>query len=227
MNSEEDNQNIETPSPCNKTSIKKRTPPSAERPNIKRSILEDYQKEGNIAEVKENTLPKDTDDMDVESKTNNDDKKIEDQLQDKNPIEDLTQLDAGTPKVKLTPELLELHRMLNKDWSDKLDQKLDLKLEPLQSSVNEIKANLTTQEDKIEQVMRIKNENIKLNNRCDQMEKENKLLKDHLTTIENHLLENNIILQGINEDTWELNSVLKEKAIHALANTIDADMRQQ
>ena len=59
------------------------------------------------------------------------------------------------------------------------------------------------------------------------MEKENKSLKDRLTVIENHLLENNIILQRINEDSWELNSVLKEKTIHALANTIDADTRQK
>ena len=126
-------------------------------------------------------------------------------------------------KVKLTPELLELHRMLNKDWSDKLDQKLD----PLQTSVNEIKSNLTAQETKIEQVMKIKEENIQLHNQCNQIEKENKTLKDRLTVIENCLLENNIILHGINKDSWELNSVLKEKTIHALANTIDVDTRQQ
>ena len=70
------------------------------------------------------------------------------------------QTNDTSPKVKLTPELLELHRMLNKDWSKKLDQKLD----PLETSVNEIKSNLTTQETKIEQVMKIKEENIKLHN---------------------------------------------------------------
>ena len=140
-----------------------------------------------------------------------------------NKANEMMDINDDTPKVKLTPELLELHRMLNKDWSDKLDQKLD----PLQSSVNEIKVNLTTQENKIEQVMKIKNENIRLHNRCNQMEKENKQLKDRLTVIENHLLENNIILQGITEDNWELNSVLKEKTIHALSDTIEANTRQQ
>ena len=140
-----------------------------------------------------------------------------------NKANEMMDINNDTPKVKLTPELLELHRMLNKDWSDKLDQKLD----PLQSSVNEIKANLTTQENKIEQVMKIKNENIRLHNRCNQMEKVNKQLKARLTVIENHLLENNIILQGITEDNWELNSVLKEKTIHALSDTIEANTRQQ
>ena len=107
-----------------------------------------------------------------------------------------SQDDEDTGKVKLTPELLELHRLLNRDLSKKLDQKLD----PLQSSVNEIKANLNLQEEKIEQVMKIKDENIKLQHRCDSIEKENRLLKDRLSAIENHLLENNIILQGINKD---------------------------
>ena len=83
-----------------------------------------------------------------------------------------------------------------------------------------------TQENKIEEVMEIRDENIKLQNRCDFIEKENKLLKDKLSVIKNHLLENNIILQGINEDAWELNSVLREKTIHALSNTIEAKTRQ-
>ena len=56
--------------------------------------------------------------------------------------------------------------------------------------------------------MKIKYENSKLQTRCNDIEKENKLLKDRLVAIENQLLENNITLQGINEDAWELNSVL-------------------
>ena len=47
---------------------------------------------------------------------------------------------VGSTKVKLTPELLELHRLLNRDLSKKLDQKLD----PLHLTVNEIKTNLST-----------------------------------------------------------------------------------
>ena len=58
-------------------------------------------------------------------------------------------------------------------------------------------------------------------------EKENKLLKDRLIAIENQLLENNITLQGINEDAWELNSVLREKTYHALASTIEASSKQK
>ena len=112
-------------------STKKRTPPSAEKPKLKRSL----------------TIP-----SKEEEATN---MEIEDEQEPTQPKDS-----QKSTKVKLTPELLELHRMLNKDWSDKLDQKLD----PLQTSVNEIKSNLTAQETKIEQVMKIKEENIKLHN---------------------------------------------------------------
>ena len=131
--------------------------------------------------------------------------------------------EASATWVQLTPELQELYRLLNIDLGMKLDRKLD----PLQSTVNEIKSNLQVEESKIEHAMKIKQENIKLQAICSSIEKENLLLKKRLNAIENHLLENNIILQGINEDAWELNSVLKEKTIYALANTIEASMRQQ
>ena len=183
----------------------RRTPPSTERPKLKRNLLD----------TEEDTDHTPLDKEEMEMGENNE------IHQDGN--EDLNPNDAGATKVKLTPELLELHRLLNKDLSKKLDQKLD----PLHLSVNEIKANLTTQEHKIEEVMKIRDENIKLQNRCNHIEKENKLLKDRFSMIENHLLENNIILQGINEDAWELNNVLREKTIHALSNTIDAKTRQQ
>ena len=201
-NMQKDQELNDTPSPQKPQSVKKRTPLSTEKPTCKRSV-----KNQEATKEKE---------MQAESTKSNDTMDIEDtNLQN--------QMPAPEPKVQLTPELLELHRMLNKDWSEKLDQKLD----PLQSSVNDIKANLTTQEVKIEQVMKIKDENLKLHNRCNQMEKENKQLKYRLTIIENHLLENNIILQGVTEDNWELNSVLKEKTIHALADTIDTNTTQQ
>ena len=201
-NMQKDQELNDTPSPQKPQSVKKRTPPSTEKPTCKRSV-----KSQEAAKEKE---------MQAESTKSNDTMDIEDtNLQN--------QIPAPEPKVQLTPELLELHRMLNKDWSEKLDQKLD----PLQSSVNDIKANLTTQEVKIEQVMKIKDENLKLHNRCNQMEKENKQLKDRLTVIENHLLENNIILQGVTEDNWELNSIPKEKTIYALADTIEANTKQQ
>ena len=74
------------------------------------------------------------------------------------------QIDCSATKVKLTPEL---HRLLNRDLSKKLDQKLD----PLQQSVNDIKANLTTQEHRIEEVMKIRDENTKLHQCCNHIEK--------------------------------------------------------
>ena len=120
------------------TNVKKKTTPSTECPKLKRSLLD----------TEEDTDQLSSDKEDMETGENNELHKN----RNKDPS------DASATRVKLTPELLELHRLLNRDLSKKLDQKLD----PLQLSVNEIKANLTTQEHKIEEVMKIKDENIKL-----------------------------------------------------------------
>ena len=185
---------------------KKRTPLSAEKPDKKRSFIEqaeenDTDMEPSYSESGDTNGGNDENYSDTKGRNGH----------HLYPVE-------GATKVQLTPELQELHRLLNIDLSVKLDQKLD----PLQSSVNEIKSHLHVQESKIEHVMKIKQENVKLQAKCSSIEKENVLLKKRITAIENHLLENNIILQGINEDAWELNSVLKVETIHALANTIHA-----
>ena len=197
------NDTLSTPEHSETNKKKKRTPPSTERPKLKRSLLE--------TEEELDQLPSDKEEMEIGENS----KITQNRSTEPNKV--------GSTKVKLTPELLKLHMLLNRDLSKKLDQKLD----PLHLSVNEIKTNLVTQENKIEEVMKIRDENIKLQNWCNFIEKENKLLKDRLSVIENHLLENNIILQGINEDSWELNSILREKTIHALSNTIDVKTRQQ
>ena len=174
--------------------IKKRTPPSTEKPKTKRS-------------ARNNKPPKSTSKEEAEMN-----EPIE-------PPKHETQVGKEPGKINLPSELLELYKMLHHD--------LDTKIDPLQQSVNDIKTKLSTQENKIEEVMKIKYENSKLQTRCSAIEKENKLLKDRLIAIESQLLENNITLQGINEDAWELNSVLREKTYHALANTIEASSREK
>ena len=116
--------------------IKKRTPPSTEKPKTKRAI-------------RSNIPPKSTSKEEVEMEE---------------PIEPLKQnmheaQNGKEPeKVNLSPELLELYKMLHHD--------LDTKIDPLQQSVNDIKTKLSTQENKIEEVMKIKHENSKLQTRC-------------------------------------------------------------
>ena len=193
---------------------KKRTPASAEKPDTKRTNTSQNDINEDTMEPLHTGNPVITNMNGVNSGNHGDTKS-----DNNNPHIPET----GTARVQLTPELQELHRLLNVDLGIKLDQKLD----PLQSSVNEIKANLQIQETKIEHVMKIEHENIQLQARCLSIEKENLLLKKRLNVIENHLLENNIILQGITEYAWELNSVLKEKTIHTLANMIEAPTRQQ
>ena len=55
------------------------------------------------------------------------------------------------------------------------------------------------------------------------MLEENNKLRSRLVKIENTLLDNNVILHGIREDLWELESNRLEKVINAISRTIDDD----
>ena len=207
MNLEESNPGSPKTPVEERQDIKKRTPPSTEKPKPKRAtktLTPDPQSK-ELAEMEEPVNPPKTD----------------------------TQVPKEPDKVHLSPELLELYNMLHRDLDNKIDplqrsvNDIQTKLSSQENRIEEVMTKLSTQENKIEGVMNIKHEYSKLHTCCTAMEKENKLLKDRLTAIENQLLENNITLQGINEDAWELNSVLREKTYHALANTIEASTRQK
>ena len=72
------------------------------------------------------------------------------------------------------------------------------------------------------ELVKVCNENVKLKTRIRKIEEENKLLKNRLTNIEDKLLENNVIINGVREDAWETVTALKQKVISLIAYTVDA-----
>ena len=93
----------------------------------------------------------------------------------------------------------------------------------------DIKALRTDQEKNIKMISdlaTIREENIILKKQCERVLDENKVLKDRITKIENTLLDNNILLHGMSEDPWELESNRLEKVIKAISYTIDEDTRE-
>ena len=48
------------------------------------------------------------------------------------------------------------------------------------------------------------------------------MLKNRLTNIEDKLLENNVIINGVREDAWETITALKEKVTNLIVYTVDA-----
>ena len=77
-------------------------------------------------------------------------------------------------------------------------------------------------------VEEVHEDHLNLMKRCKKMENENKELKSRLNKLENKMLGNNIIMHGVQEETWELDENRKEKVYKAIAPTVDEkDRRKQ
>ena len=99
----------------------------------------------------------------------------------------------------------------------------------LRSVKNDVKALRAGQEkhnESINDLVVMKQENRSLKLKCDRVLQENDELKKRIMRIENTLLDNNIILQGIQEDPWELDSNRLERVVRALSYTIDEATRE-
>ena len=118
---------------------------------------------------------------------------------DNNPIID----DEASDEEELPLELAALRRLLNRD--------MDKKIRTLRNSISNLEKSQKVLEKKSETIDQIQHENSKLRIDCDQMKKENKKLLNRINLIENRLLENNIILRGIPDQAWELNSITRER----------------
>ena len=104
---------------------------------------------------------------------------------------------------------------LNKSMKDMID--------PLQSSINSI---LETQKDWAEQqriVTELKAEKDVLARKIQVVEFKNTKLEDRIKVLVDKLMESNIIMHGIKESSWELDSMRKELVVNAIASTITVD----
>ena len=92
-------------------------------------------------------------------------------------------------------------------------------LRSVKSDMKALKTGQDKQDKSIQELLSVKEEHRLLKKECDRMLTENMSLKERITKIENSLLDNNIILHGIPEDTWELDSNRLEKV--AISFTMD------
>ena len=127
--------------------------------------------------------------------------------------------EEATEEEELPPELAVLQRLLNMD--------MDREIRSLKSSISNLEKSQKDLEKKSETIEQIRHENHKLQTDCDQMKKENRKLLNRLNLIENKLLENNIVLHGIPDQVWELNSVTREKAIVAISHIANGKTLQE
>ena len=96
---------------------------------------------------------------------------------------------------KLPPDLKLLYDSLSQKWDERMD--------PLESKVNALFSEESNLPRHIEYVNKMKRSQGKLESRLNIVEKENMELKQKLTLIEDQMLENCVVLTGLNEEKWE------------------------
>ena len=96
---------------------------------------------------------------------------------------------------KLPPDLKLLYDSLSQKWDERMDC--------LESKVNALFSEESNLPRHIEYVNEMKHNQGKLESRLNIVEKENTELKQKLSLIEDQMLENCVILTGLNEDKWE------------------------
>ena len=96
---------------------------------------------------------------------------------------------------KLPPDLKLLYDSLSQKWDERMDS--------LESKVNALLSEESNLPQHIEYVNEMKRSQVKLESRLNIIEKENTELKQKLTLIEDQMLENCVVLTGLNEDKWE------------------------
>ena len=122
----------------------------------------------------------------------NDDAKVE------NPYETEMNGDEDETLDDLGPELAKMGRILAREITKSLSKALI----PLQREINELKESQNSNHHKMD-VQEILEENDKLRTKVDQLETFNIKLKNKLNSIEDKLLENNLLFFGISEKEGE------------------------
>ena len=110
--------------------------------------------------------------------------------------------------IEMIECLKEVMREIQRPLEEKLNTLLDI--QSRQSEQDETLQKLT-QEQKI------------LRENYEKTERENQTLKSRVYTLESKLLESNLIMHGVPEDTWEIEENQREKVVTAITNSVDGE----
>ena len=120
----------------------------------------------------------------------------------------LTSPDTDTPPIKKInmSESEAMSDRLPADLKllfDSLSKKLDECIDPIESKVNILFNEDSLLPRHVEDVVKIKVEHARMEVRLNEVERENEALKTKLSDMEDMLLENSVVLSGIEEEKWE------------------------
>ena len=192
--------NVSTP-----VGAKKRSPPSATKPQAKR-LNSNASMMANL--LKENE---------------------EEYLSVMESADDISTSDEEVDNPKptgLSPELLLLKNILRSELSADLDQSIETKISPLQLSIDNLVRNGTTSTPSND-LRKLENDNKQLKIHCENILKENGELKMKLRSLEKSMKENNLIFSGLTEGPWETTSTTYNKVYQAISSIMTGSKRER
>ena len=130
------------------------------------------------------------------------------------------------PDPPINPMVFDLAAMeqrLIASFQENIKTEVSNVIKPLQESIDVLLASKKKTEEIQGEVKKLKYENKAMTRRCNIMEKENKTLKNRLSDIENKLLENNIVMHGVEESFEESESQRKMKVKAMISHTVNRE----
>ena len=188
------------------TSAKKRSPPSATKPQAKR-LNSNANMKDNLTEQNEEKQLSEMDSADDISTSE------EEEEEEENP-------------TVLSPELVLLKNILRSELSADLDQSIETKLGSLQLSIDNLVKNGTTSAPS-NALKRLEDDNKKLKTHCEHILKENEDLKTKLRNMERNMKENNLIFSGLTEGPWETTFITYDKIYQAISSIMSGNKKER
>ena len=187
-------------------SAKKRSPPSATKPQAKR-LNSNSNMKGNLTDENEEKRLSERDSAEDVSTSD------EEEEEEENPI-------------ILSPELILLKNTLRSELSADLDQSIETKLSSLQLSIDNLVKKRTTSVPP-QALKRLEDDNKILKTHCEHILKENEDLKMKVRNMERSMKENNLIFSGLTEGPWETTFITYEKIYQAIASIMSGNKKER
>ena len=184
---------------------KKRSPPSATKPQAKR-----LNSNANMTDK----LTKENEEKQLSEMDSADDISTSEEEEE----------EEENPTV-LSPELMLLKNILRSELSADLDQSIETKLGPLQFSIDNLVKNGTTSAPP-QTLKRLEDDNKELKTHCEHILKENDDLKKKVRNMERSMKENNLIFSGLTEGPWETTFITYDKIYQAIASIMSGNKKE-
>ena len=186
------------------TGAKKRSPPSATKPQAKR-LNSKTNMTANLTKENEEEYLSAMDSADDISSSEDE--------------------DVNPEPAVLSPELVLLKNILRSELSADLDQSIESKLGPLQLSIHNLVKNGTVSAPSSD-LQKLEDDNKQLKTHCENILKENEELKIKLRNMERSMKENNLVFSGLTEGPWETTPTTYDKIYVSISSIMPGNKKE-